>query len=46
MENKDEKVDILYSKNISLLAIGKLKGANYKPIDFEKYVQGEFNIYD
>jgi len=46
MENKNKKVDILYSKNISLLATGKLKGANYKPIDFDKYVKGDFNIYD
>lgn len=45
MEN-NEKVDIVHSKNISLLAIGKLKGANYKAVDFEKYIQGEFNIYD
>lgn len=46
LENKNKKVDILYSKNISLLATGKLKGANYKPIDFDKYVKGDFNIYD
>lgn len=46
MENKNKKVDILYSKNISLLVTGKLKGANYKPIDFDKYVKGDFNIYD
>lgn len=45
-ENKSKKVDILYSKNIPIPAIGKLSGANYKPIEFYKYVKGDFNIYD
>lgn len=46
MENKCKNVDILYSKNIPLTAIGKLKSANYKTINFNKYVKKEFNIYD
>ena len=45
LENK-KNVDIIYSKNISLLVTGKLKGAEYKSIDFNKYVKGEFKIYD
>lgn len=46
LENKNRTVDILYSKNISLLSIGRIKNANYKQIDFSKYVKGELNIYD
>lgn len=46
LENKNKEIHILYSKNISLLAIGKLKGANYKQVDFNKFIKGEFNIYD
>lgn len=46
LENKNKNVDILYSKNISLVAIGKIKNANYIPIDYNKYIKGEINIYD
>lgn len=46
LENKYKTVDILYSKNIPLTAIGKIKGANYKTINFNKYIKKEFNIYD
>lgn len=46
LENKNKETHILYSKNISLLAIKKLKCANYKQVDFNKFIKGEFNIYD
>ncbi|MDO5555232.1 MAG: hypothetical protein Q4G09_00830 [Clostridia bacterium] len=46
LENKGRTVDIIINKNISLLAIGRLKGANYITIDFSKYTKGEFNIYE
>lgn len=46
LENQNKEVDVIYSKNISLLTIGQLHGVNYKPIDFEKYVKKNFNIYD
>lgn len=46
LENRNKEIHILYSKNISLLAIGRLKSVNYKQVDFSKFVKGEFNIYD
>lgn len=46
LENKNKSADIIYSKSISLLAIGKLENANYKAIDYNKFIKGDFNIYD
>lgn len=46
LENNCKNVDILYSRNIPLIAIEKLKNINYKPINFNKYIKKEFNIYD
>lgn len=46
LENKNSKVDILYSKNISLLVIDRIKNVNYIPVDFSKYIKGEFNVYE
>ena len=46
LENKDKNVDILYSKNMSLIVTGKVKGINYIPVDYTKYIKGEFKIYD
>ncbi len=46
LENRDKCVDIIYSKNISLILINRIKGVNYIPVDYTKYIKGEFNIYD
>lgn len=46
LENKNKQVDILYSKNIPLLKIGKIEGANYIPVDYGKYIKEEFNCYE
>ena len=45
-ENEDKDVDIIYSKNISLLTIGKLRKANYKAVDYSKYVKEECILYE
>lgn len=46
LENKNKQVDILYSKNIPLLKIGKIEGVNYIPVDYGKYIKEEFNCYE
>lgn len=46
LENKYTQVDILYSKNIPLLSVGKVKNGNYIAIDFDKYIKGETRVYD
>ena len=45
-ENEDKDVDIVYSKNISILTIGKFKKVDYKAVDFSKYVKGEYILYE
>ena len=45
-ENKNIKVDVLYSKNISPMLFKNIKGVNFIPIDYSKYIQKEFRIYE
>lgn len=46
LENKHVKVDVLYSKNISPILLKNLNGVKLIPIDYSKYIQEEFKIYE